>query len=536
MRRGFDNRSFVLLLLLEGTALYCCFGFRLPQRPTTAHRYHSRERTSVILSVLTEDIERTVDRFDMSDDIFNRKFLIHWRGEKDPGYSKSFRHLEFESAIAAELGAQKLSTPSSSILDDSGSKETKDEEKIVPNVNYTNALNYIGDESMTDMNIEHFNEANQFVSFSSDDSNSLAISKQTIIRAVERCSLIHGFYEIVAASETLDDLSDLAIEDGGFSDLYEGGANEKATWCFRARMYNSSEIPEENSNKGRGKRYSSRTRSMKIERDGLNALKDLMTRFGGKVNLEDPDCKIYIFDGLEDEIDGVRVGQKVLARRIASGPKIFSIAPAERICITNTPLEPIAAFVLCNIARIKACDKILDPYAGSCTTLLAAAMIAPDSETVGIEIAHNGLVNREHIVEDFTSRNLKLPNQIIHGDSTDVSIRETAKEAVNDEPFDAIIADPPYGIRESIGYNENSPLEELFTSIAIDSNTTDRKRLLKVGGRLIAFVPVTDEQTLSEMLPNQDLTGKAGLEFEVCREQPLNDKLSRWLVSFVSIK
>ena len=163
-------------------------------------------------------------------------------------------------------------------------------------------------------------------------------------------------------------------------------------------------------------------------------------------------------------------------------------------------------------------------------------MIAPDSETVGIEIAHNGLVNREHIKRDFTSRNLKLPNQVICGDSTDVAVREAAKAAVNDESFDIIIADPPYGIRETVSYNENSPLEELFTSIAIDSNVTDRKRLLKLGGRLVAFVPVTDEQGLAEMLPSDDLTEKAGLKFEVSREQPLNDKLSRWLVCYVSVK
>jgi tRNA G10 N-methylase Trm11 len=163
-------------------------------------------------------------------------------------------------------------------------------------------------------------------------------------------------------------------------------------------------------------------------------------------------------------------------------------------------------------------------------------MIAPACEKVGIEIAHNGLVNRDHIAQDFTTRNLKPPNQIICGDSTDITIRETAKAAVNNEPFDVIIADPPYGIRESVGYNERSPLEELFESIAIDSNATDRKRLIKPGGRLVAFVPVTDEQDLEEMLPGSDLTKKAGLQFEVSREQSLNEKLSRWLVCYVCVK
>jgi tRNA G10 N-methylase Trm11 len=198
-------------------------------------------------------------------------------------------------------------------------------------------------------------------------------------------------------------------------------------------------------------------------------------------------------------------------------------------------LEPIAAFSLCNVARIRGDDRILDPYAGSCATLLAAAMIAPQSQTVGIEIAHNGLVNRADILKDFISRDLTPPNELICGDSTDSSIRAKAKAAIGGhQPFDAIIADPPYGIRESKNYNENSPLEELFTSIAVDRDNADR--LLKVGGRLVAFVPVTDEQTLNEMLPNKGLTEKAGLQFELSREQPLNEKLSRYLVSYICIQ
>eukprot|EP00535_Pseudo-nitzschia_heimii_P006431 CAMPEP_0197189402 /NCGR_PEP_ID=MMETSP1423-20130617/19707_1 /TAXON_ID=476441 /ORGANISM="Pseudo-nitzschia heimii, Strain UNC1101" /LENGTH=448 /DNA_ID=CAMNT_0042641505 /DNA_START=336 /DNA_END=1678 /DNA_ORIENTATION=- len=448
--------------------------------------------------MVASDSEVAFDTRTMDHDISTKKFLIHWRGEKDIGYSKPFRRLEFENALAAEIESlsisQKAATPKSDL----------------PRIQFANALKYTGNETMTDMNIEHFNEAMQFVSFSQVESISSFLLKEAIVRAIERCSLVHAFYEIVASSSTMDDLAKLAIQHGGFSDLYKGGTNEKATWCFRARMYSASEAPENAVIKGRVKRYGSRTRSMKIERDGLQALKDLLILFGGKVNLENPDCKVYIFDGLEDEINGVRIAKKILARRIASGPKIFSIAPAERICITTTPLEPIAAYVLCNIARIKDSDKILDPYAGSCTTLLAAAMIAPNCETVGIEIAHNGLVNRDHIVEDFTTRSLKEPNRIIYGDSTDFIVRETAKSSINNEPFDVIIADPPYGIRESVNYNEHSPLEELFGSIATDNNAADRKRLIKHGGRLVAFVPVTDEQTLEEMLPSHDLIEKAG--------------------------
>lgn len=163
-------------------------------------------------------------------------------------------------------------------------------------------------------------------------------------------------------------------------------------------------------------------------------------------------------------------------------------------------------------------------------------MIAPNCQTVGIDIASNQYVNRDDIGKDFTTRGLNLPRALLQGDSADPEIRQKAKESVGgvDVVFDAIVADPPYGIRESTGYNEKSPMEELFTAIANDRE--EGHRLLKPGGRLVTFVPVTDEQSLEEMLPSQELTEESGLVFEVSREQPLNDKLSRWLVSFVCVR
>jgi hypothetical protein len=166
--------------------------------------------------------------------------------------------------------------------------------------------------------------------------------------------------------------------------------------------------------------------------------------------------------------------------------------------------------------------------------LLAAAMIVPDAQTVGIEIAHNGLVNRDDILKDFSIRSLTPPRKLICGDSTHASIRQQARAAVGGQPFDAIISDPPYGIRESSSYNEKSPLEGLFACIKQDHDL--QQRLLRVGGRLVAFVPVTDEQTLWQMLPTKETSDLAGLEFEVSREQPLNDKLSRWLVSYICVR
>ena len=158
-------------------------------------------------------------------------------------------------------------------------------------------------------------------------------------------------------------------------------------------------------------------------------------------------------------------------------------------------------------------------------------MIAPHSETVGIEIANDYMVNRSDIRKDFSTRQLCPPKALLQGDCVDPNMRRQAREVVGSQPFDAIVTDPPYGIRESTGTSEKSPMEELFACIADDRDAGNR--LLKKGGRLVAFVPVTDQETIREMLPDSALTERAGLLFEVCREQPLNEKLSRWLVSFV---
>jgi len=209
--------------------------------------------------------------------------------------------------------------PSSAILDDGKSRISKNEEPEKRTVHFVNALNYTGEMSMPDENIEHFNEAMQFVSFADD---SIAVTRNNIIRTVERCSLVHAVYEIVASSENLDDLAQRAVEDGGFADLKPGAVNEFATWSLRARMYSETDtVQDANSGNGRSKRYSSRARSMTIEKESIKSLKSLLVQFGGRVDLKNPDCKIYIFDGLvENESDGICC--KILARRIATGPKV----------------------------------------------------------------------------------------------------------------------------------------------------------------------------------------------------------------------
>jgi hypothetical protein len=240
----------------------------------------------------------------VNDDGSNRKLLIHWRGEKDAGYSKPFRQLEFQSALAAQRH-------------DSQSGEA---------VTFVNALNYTGHEFMPEGSIEHFNEAMQYLSIMRSDNGGeikSSLFRQSVVEAASRCSLVHALYEVIAQSDDLDNLAELAIQDGGFSDMYKGEINEGMTWCFRARNYvgdltRKDNTSDQGTTRGRVKRYGSTARSMGLEERGLTALTPLLIKLGGKVDLLNPQIKIYIFDGLQENGNP----QKILARRIAIGPKV----------------------------------------------------------------------------------------------------------------------------------------------------------------------------------------------------------------------
>jgi tRNA G10 N-methylase Trm11 len=387
----------------------------------------------------------------------------------------------------------------------------------IPDLQFRDALNYTGEANMPEDKRTRFNQAMQYV----DVPHSEDVALDSYAAAAERCSLVHALYLVVAETDSYEGLSKMALASGGFEDMAVGNPNASNSWCIRVRHYGAV------SGEKKERRHGVRTRSVSMERRALKDLTPLLLTFGGNVDLKHPDCKIYVFDGLEND-------RKVLARRLAVSPRTSIIAPSTRLCVTNTPLCPIAAFSLCNVAGIREGGSILDPYGGSCAILMAAAMIAPTSRTVAIEISHNGLVNRDDIIRDFSSRNLTQPLALIQGDSTNLTIRDGAREAILGEAFDHIVTDPPYGIRESMSYNSLTPIRELLRSISNDRSLG--KRLLKLGGKLVCFIPCSVDEVLEEVLPTAKELDEAGLVLLDMREQPLNDKLSRWLVSFECIR
>ncbi len=493
-------------------------------------------------------------------------------GEGTKGYSLQFRHLEYTNAYNATT------------------TQRKKQQKFVSNHDLSKSyIFHFNDASPTVDELDDSYGAMQYIDMfceqekgdddddDDDDDGKLVeyhnrvhhpIDKYNLIQASQRCSLIRYVYEIVGVGETYADLAKSAVEHGALDDMMNTPKTTNSTnttpstWSLRLREYGDES--------DKNKRYGTRKRSsMSKEREALKSMSSILfSKFEGSVNLSNPDCPLHILEGLnfdlvedqegENEPDHNQSSERsvknktkcnVLVRGIAAGMKTSTIAPNSRICITRTPLCPIAAFLLCNIARIKDNDYVLDPFAGSCTTLLASTMMAKNVKTVGVEIAPNDVINREKIRKDFESRGLDLPNSLIEGDITDAKIRDEARDAINGDiveettsiegkrMFDAIVADPPYGIREKMNGSHTNSLDEDISSPLvrfIECMAEDRlngKPLLRKGGRLVAFVPTFEEEDVNDGLPQSNLLKRAGLEFVGKTEQPMSH-LSRWMVVY----
>ncbi|KAL7544347.1 hypothetical protein ACHAWF_008716 [Thalassiosira exigua] len=518
----------------------------------------------------------------------DRKWIVQWRGEGTEGYSEALRELEFTSAFRAELADhlnlidfdgrfvedvgfqfQDALTYRGPVYDPSSKEDSRDDGGGGEPIPLAQVATY---ESAMQYAVPSLPPCVELDTFALDE---------VFQNTVERCSLVRTAFRVAAAGQSYEELATAALEDGSFDDLMDGGRHANATWSVRLRRYGSPENTAEDvvnnmvggadgigdgvgeiKGSKRHARYGKNSRSpLRDERKAILAMADLVKQFRGKVDLTRPECSIYLLEDLRRyqiyrrDVKDAGTSETLLARVIAKGPKTSIYAPKTRICVTTTPLCPIASFALCNAARLprRGSPAVLDPFAGSCATLLAAAHITSQStdfggcRSVAIEIAHNGYVNRDDIVEDFETRSLQPPLEIIRGDCLSNEVRRRARAAIGGDAFDIIVTDPPYGIREAMtsegdGHHSNdddcnnvpeiSPLAKLFAAMGRDR--TNGEPLLRPGGRLVAFVPVRKGESLESCLPDSSAMEEAGLVIEgEGKEQVLSDILSRWLVSFV---
>ena len=159
----------------------------------------------------------------------------------------------------------------------------------------------------------------------------------------------------------------------------------------------------------------------------LRQLGSVFRSEGGHISLEHPDIRFWLEPALDvpytlyEEVGSV-TRHKFSERRT---PRL----PFQR----PVTLEPRYARALVNLGRVGPGDRVVDPFVGTGSLLLEAALLGAD--TVGIDASATMI---RGVLENFA-----------RFDRTPVLLRQAdAAEAAEEFPtasFDALVTDPPYG-------------------------------------------------------------------------------------------
>uniref|UniRef100_A0A4W5R7E1 tRNA (guanine(10)-N(2))-methyltransferase TRMT11 n=1 Tax=Hucho hucho TaxID=62062 RepID=A0A4W5R7E1_9TELE len=235
--------------------------------------------------------------------------------------------------------------------------------------------------------------------------------------------------------------------------------------------------------------------------------------FEGRVNLRNPK---HIFCLLEDYgTDPNDIPDEPLyiyfGRWIADGQRelIRSHSVKNRHFIGNTSMDAGLSFIMANHARVKAYDLVYDPFVGTGSLLVACSHFG--AYVCGTDIDYNTI----HGIGKASRKNQKWrgPDENIRANLrqygseklyVDVLVSDASKPIWRDGVlFDAIITDPPYGIRESTRrtgsqkdsyvflLNSHVPvsmayhLSDIFTDLLNFS-----AHHLVIGGRLVYWLPI----------------------------------------------
>ncbi|KAH0622284.1 hypothetical protein JD844_024452 [Phrynosoma platyrhinos] len=241
--------------------------------------------------------------------------------------------------------------------------------------------------------------------------------------------------------------------------------------------------------------------------------------------------------------------------QIANGQRdlIESYSVKKRHFIGNTSMDACLAFIMANHGRVKPNDVVFDPFVGTGGLLIASAHFG--AYVCGTDIDYStvhglGKASRKNQKWRGPDENIRanLRQYGLEKHYLDVLVSDASrtiwKKGVQ---FDAIITDPPYGIREATrrtgSQKEMAKMTERSTEnhISISSNyhLSDilfdllkfAAEYLVIGGRLVYWLPVYKPEYTEEIIPRHPC-----LKLISNCEQTLSSHTSRYLITMEKVK
>ena len=364
----------------------------------------------------------------------------------------------------------------------------------------------------------------------------------SVVRLAARAVLLKGVLEVWGHGESWDDMADALLaypRDLAAPYLAEGTT-------FKVTVHSQG-----------GRKMNDDERLTLIKRC------EPLLPWKGKVRMREPDHNFVV---IVDQ-RGEQPRHYFFGRLIAEGRRdlVGKYDLKKRNYIGTTSLDAELSLLMANLARVKPNDLVYDPYCGTAGTLVAAAAFG--ARCLGCDLhlpclrgelrTRSGPSRLKHahvdqgIPQTFAQYGLPAYLDSIHGDSgIHLNCLRLHRHSGGDGGgqgggpvglFDAIISDPPYGIREKPAeiaderfisrtlpeemMGHHIPKKALAALETILSDLFDlSRRGLVDGGRLVFLLPTTARFEPS-LLPEHP-----GLLFEGASEQLMAARWSRWVV------
>ncbi|XP_059158278.1 tRNA (guanine(10)-N2)-methyltransferase homolog [Physella acuta] len=295
--------------------------------------------------------------------------------------------------------------------------------------------------------------------------------------------------------------------------------------------------------------------SEKIKR--IEQLTTVNSTFRGKIDLSCPDHSFHLLEFYKfDSVVAATKPEKVyFGRWVTDGQrnKIQEYHLQKRHFIANTSMDACLSLVMANLAQVKQDDLVIDPFVGSGSLLVSSAHYG--AFVLGTDIDYLLLHARarpsrakqtKRSIDESVWSNLKQYG--LESRYLDVLVADASQLTMwrDNIRFDAIITDPPYGIREAaakISTKENSdkkitdpeapryPQKSQYQLGDIFCDLLNfAAKYLTIGGRLVYWLPIYKPDYSESNIPQHPC-----LRLESNCEQPLNTSISRRLITMQKI-
>ncbi|KAK1935506.1 tRNA (guanine(10)-N2)-methyltransferase [Phytophthora citrophthora] len=369
----------------------------------------------------------------------------------------------------------------------------------------------------------------------------------------ERGILVKGVYEVWGHTANGGDYDDLVSSVEAFQgpekqQILQDG---KRSWRINVSVF--------------GKKL-----SMNEQRERREKFRDTLP-FAGPVQMKDPDETFLVLEelGLDQDLHpGMKPKQIFFLRELAGSEKNRGRGGARdlvdqqtlkrRAYIGPTSMESEMALLMSNMALVQPGDLVIDPFVGTGSVLIpcgthGAMCYGTDIDIrvllgTGVGVTGAGVVpteeksdgkDRVNVTTNFKQYGLPLP-ELVRADNSMSPLVKQCKGF-----FDAVVCDPPYGIRAGARKSgrkrqiksdvtmavkqENyiAPTQPYAAEDVMKDLLEFSAQTLREGGRLVYLLPTTYEYT------DADLPRHPSLQVIANSEQKLTKKYARRLITMV---